>query len=664
MVEKEVISFALIGFFVVLSLMTFVLVYIGDYVSPGVFTGRVMTSGAISLDVNEPLDGILIFSPENKTYNFSKGDDYELDLNVSATFSAVRWNYSLYDLKHGEYVYTDVGFSPNTSFNAVRWGNILYVEAEDGDGSMFKNNVTFYISVPNSEPQLDLPEELYICEKKKMDYRFNATDIDEDELEFGISPLNPFFVLGAGEFNGTIKYGRLVSYNLTKPRYLDINSGFKRYEETVYVEDEVGDISSEVVDIFVIERNNAPEIEDIGAQTVYLAGEGSIFEKIVDAEDIESESLEYSLKFEGNESLFNISEEGLMNYTPSANDTGVYNLEVCVNDTGLSSPHENISDVCGQDGGELQSCDFFSLTVTNENRAPRIDSYSPENLSFTQNSDDRLDFVVNVSDPDATIPDVYWYVDSSLKEHDEATVSNSFAYNFGCGVGGTHSIVANVSDGLNYTLLEWTVSLNKVACARPSDSGSGGGGGGGALAGFCKEEWGCVGWRVCQNVERSFEAGILSPEDYYRFKEICAQEGLEQSNCGFQLRSCADLNNCNNSEYKVEKPFEMRVCHYTLNPSCSDGIKNCHDGGCEFLVDCGGPCSPCASCSDGIQNQGEEGIDCGGPCPWQCELETPMTQNYFLWGLILILILVVIFIIIQAVRIIRFKMKEGERWIR
>ncbi|MFH1126028.1 MAG: hypothetical protein V1703_02790, partial [Candidatus Altiarchaeota archaeon] len=30
--------------------------------------------------------------------------------------------------------------------------------------------------------------------------------------------------------------------------------------------------------------------------------------------------------------------------------------------------------------------------------------------------------------------------------------------------------------------------------------------------------------------------------------------------------------------------------------------------------DCGGPCEPCATCDDGLQNQGERGIDCGGPC--------------------------------------------------
>jgi hypothetical protein len=28
-------------------------------------------------------------------------------------------------------------------------------------------------------------------------------------------------------------------------------------------------------------------------------------------------------------------------------------------------------------------------------------------------------------------------------------------------------------------------------------------------------------------------------------------------------------------------------------PSCFDGIENCHDGGCEEGIDCGGPCKPC-----------------------------------------------------------------------
>ncbi len=44
--------------------------------------------------------------------------------------------------------------------------------------------------------------------------------------------------------------------------------------------------------------------------------------------------------------------------------------------------------------------------------------------------------------------------------------------------------------------------------------------------------------------------------------------------------------------------------------TCSDGIQNQGETG----IDCGGPCTACATCDDGIQNQGETGVDCGGPC--------------------------------------------------
>jgi hypothetical protein len=40
-------------------------------------------------------------------------------------------------------------------------------------------------------------------------------------------------------------------------------------------------------------------------------------------------------------------------------------------------------------------------------------------------------------------------------------------------------------------------------------------------------------------------------------------------------------------------------------------------------VDCGGPCIPCASCSDGIINQNETGVDCGGPCQSCSHVEMP-----------------------------------------
>jgi hypothetical protein len=53
-----------------------------------------------------------------------------------------------------------------------------------------------------------------------------------------------------------------------------------------------------------------------------------------------------------------------------------------------------------------------------------------------------------------------------------------------------------------------------------------------------------------------------------------------------------------------------QFCVGTTAATCSDGIQNQGETG----VDCGGPCAACATCTDGIQNQGETGVDCGGPC--------------------------------------------------
>ncbi len=45
--------------------------------------------------------------------------------------------------------------------------------------------------------------------------------------------------------------------------------------------------------------------------------------------------------------------------------------------------------------------------------------------------------------------------------------------------------------------------------------------------------------------------------------------------------------------------------------TCTDGRQNQGEQG----IDCGGPCvNQCASCADGIMNQDETAVDCGGQC--------------------------------------------------
>ncbi len=57
----------------------------------------------------------------------------------------------------------------------------------------------------------------------------------------------------------------------------------------------------------------------------------------------------------------------------------------------------------------------------------------------------------------------------------------------------------------------------------------------------------------------------------------------------------------------------MVSCSKTIDNTgtCSDGVKNQGEQG----IDCGGPCqNACPSCSDGIRNQDETAVDCGGAC--------------------------------------------------
>jgi hypothetical protein len=59
--------------------------------------------------------------------------------------------------------------------------------------------------------------------------------------------------------------------------------------------------------------------------------------------------------------------------------------------------------------------------------------------------------------------------------------------------------------------------------------------------------------------------------------------------------------------------FVITSCSETIDNTgtCSDGVKNQGEQG----IDCGGPCpGACPSCADGIMNQGETAVDCGGPC--------------------------------------------------
>ena len=208
---------------------------------------------------------------------------------------------------------------------------------------------------------------------------------------------------------------------------------------------------------------------------------------------------------------------------------------------------------------------------------------------------------------------------------------------------GNHTLNISVLDGdggidqQNVTVEVLGISSSSCSTPSSSDGDAGGGGGGGGAGGSCTEIWACGSWDECVNVEDALSFGILDEEGYNFAKELCVFEDYGEEICGYQTKICDDVNECNNDYVAKLQPDSFQACYFVEDPSCSDGVTNCHDGSCELLIDCGGPCNACATCSDGIQNQGEAGIDCGSPCAFSCDIEEPSDTSPFISKFLLVL---------------------------
>lgn len=612
-----------------------------------IFTGNSVAGFVGLVIIGNTNESVTLDSPQNTTYNFNPGDLYVTDLNVSANFDPDFWEYSLWDLRHNVPVEKSVSFTPNTTFNAVRWGNLLTVSATKGD-QMINRSVVFSVFVPNSAPVINhIDDKIYACESSFLSYFFNATDVDENTLIPDISPKNPFYVFELQNIAPNLTSFEIFSGILTKKK-----AGI--YNENVSVSDgEYLDQKNPIIE--VIEINHAPVIQNIGVQTLWTRGDNSTFYKQVAVSDMEdgnqnSGNLSFNASFSG-PTLFNISSTGVINFSADESLLGVHNVSICVTDLGINAS-ANIS-LCGQTGGNLSSCTNFSITATNVNRPPTITNHYP--LDSEVNVSGNTYFNISTYDPDGTVPDVYWYWDNVLREYDSGKSASAFTYSPSCGTNEVHTLDVLATDGELNDSFEWNLNVSTSSCPAAQGSSGIGGGAGGAL---CSAQWACNDWSVCQNSKKSLELGTLAGEDYRNISDFCTENGVNESSCGFQIRSCYDTRACNLS---LNRPEEVKQCYYTSVPSCFDGIKNCHDGGCELLIDCGGPCNSCPTCSDGIQNQGEWGVDCGGPCPNKCQAETPLKESSINLIVISVLLIIVIFMILKLVGIHKAVRKRGRK---
>lgn len=119
-------------------------------------------------------------------------------------------------------------------------------------------------------------------------------------------------------------------------------------------------------------------------------------------------------------------------------------------------------------------------------------------------------------------------------------------------------------------------------------------------------------------------------------------ECTEWSPCidGKKIRTCEDIYNCGTEFFK--KANEM-LCVIGAKPTCSDGLQNQDEQG----IDCGGSCETCKTCDDGILNchEGicEDGVDCGGscmPCSWWGVAKKPLFWVIVGTGILTVIILI------------------------
>jgi len=616
--KKRRVIITLLCFFIIFNVFSTLLItdYFASYKKLLGVTGRSLT-GNIRLYVETDSLIVSIESPENQSYNFNAGDIYLIGLNTSASSEVESWWYTLEDLRHRTISAENIPFTPNATFSAVRWSNKLTAFANTSTGLVGNESVTFFVYVPNSAPTIDYTKpDVFVCEGNYLSYYFNATDVDEDTLTPDIQPKRPFYVFRSSILDENLTSFEVISGTLNKADAGGANQGNKTYEEMVYVsDDEYSDSSN--VNITVIEINNAPSL-NLGVSTaeIWTQGENSSFYKQAQVSDLEdgnqdSGVLSFNISFAGDK-LFDIESNGSMTFTPNSSHLGVHSITVCVTDQALENPHQNISDYCQQTGTNRTTCSDFSLTVTNGNRNSTITNYYPSVLVYGINSTDSLVFNITKYDPDGTIPDTSWYVDNSLEETDSNSLVNDFSYNFGCGVSGEHTIKVEITDGLSNDSIQWNLTVESVACSAGRTGGDGGdGSGSGGSSWGCIEKWVCEDWEICESVDKALKKGEITGDNYRIISEKCLGNSFDKQICGFQTRVCYDLTYCNTT---YTRPKTLEFCQYTHRPSCDDEIKNCHDGSCELLTDCGGPCEECPTCSDGIKNQGEKGVDCGEPC--------------------------------------------------
>ena len=305
----------------------------------------------------------------------------------------------------------------------------VHFEVEDSGGLKDGRDITITVTNANRAPVLDSIGDRTVNEGELLQFSINATDPDGDALTFSATNLPD----GAGFSSATRTFSWTPNYNQAGS-YPGVH-----FE----VQDSAGLKDGKDITITVTNANRAPVLDAIGDKTV---NEGELLQFIINATDPDGDALTYSATNLPKGANFDPASR-TFSWTPDYKQEGSH-----------SGIHFEV-----KDSGGLKDGRDITITVTNTNRAPVLDTIGDR----TVNEGELLQFIINATDPDG---DALTYSATNLPygaNFDSGTRTFSWTPNYtqAGSYSGVHFEVQD-SYGLKDSK-EITISVNNVNRAPP-----------------------------------------------------------------------------------------------------------------------------------------------------------------------------------------------------
>ncbi|MFH1867802.1 MAG: putative Ig domain-containing protein, partial [Candidatus Omnitrophota bacterium] len=229
-----------------------------------------------------------------------------------------------------------------------------WIETMNGiGGTVLSNGMPFYVNV-NALPLLDSIGDKSIDENALLEFQVTAADPDGDEISYSADELPEGAAFTDQAFSWAPTFDQSGMYSV------------------IFNASDGEDITSETINITVINVNRPPVLEAIGNRSV---AEGNLLEFDITADDPDGDTIVYSVSNLPEGADFNGQR---FNWTPTFEQSGVYTVTFTASD------------------GEDADSETITITVTGMNRPPILDPIGDK--SVDENS--LLRFVLSAVDPD------------------------------------------------------------------------------------------------------------------------------------------------------------------------------------------------------------------------------------------------------------------------